>query len=130
MTNDATNIADAINKSLRGFKVGTVEIWGAMPVRPDDQAYAVAAATVDGNRVDIEFEDKTVVSIWDPGRFKSFPKEDQPFFLIADASRVRWGKGYDASQSGGELVVQIGGKKKKSPASQASAIILRASRMG
>lgn len=92
----AQTIADEINKSLKG-KAGTVEIWGLMPVRPDDSVYQVASAKAEGNRLDIAFDDEKFASVWDPGRFKMFPGEELPFFLVGDATRVRWHDHYDVA---------------------------------
>lgn len=91
----AASIADQINKTAKGFRAGTVLLWGYPPVQPDDDVFQIASATAKGDVLELRFEKKgagsplagQVLEVHEPDGFSMRKRTLQ----IKAAKKVRWG---------------------------------------
>ena len=91
----AAAIAEQINKTAKGYRAGTVLLWGSAPVQPDDDVFQIASAAAREGVLELRFEKKgqgsplagQVLEVHEPEGFSIRKGTLQ----IKTAKKVRWG---------------------------------------
>ena len=115
---NAQTMADEINTKAKGLKAGTVEVWGIQPVRADDWVFVVVAAKAEGDRLDLQIDDKSqgegpaaapglTLSVWSPEGLSASKKKLE----IASAAKVVWNTDFVVARNGETLAVSTRSQK-------------------